>query len=136
MAPLFADTYFYLALVNRDDAAHAQAVTISRARSGLVITTAWVLTDVADALCSPRFRGIFNVLYEAIRVDPDTEILLPEPALFDRGLDLHARRPDKSWSLTDCISFVVMADRGPTNALTGDHHFEQAGFRAIFRSPT
>jgi predicted nucleic acid-binding protein len=46
---------------------------------------------------------------------------------------LFARRPDKSWSLTDCISFVVMADRGLTEALTGDRHFEQAGFRALLR---
>jgi len=49
------------------------------------------------------------------------------------GLELYARRPDKSWSLTDCISFVVMTDRGLTEALTGDHHFEQAGFRALLR---
>ena len=52
---------------------------------------------------------------------------------FARGFDLYARRPDKSWSLTDCISFVVMTDRGLTEALTGDHHFEQAGFRALLR---
>lgn len=58
-----------------------------------------------------------------------TAMLPPGPAPFDRGLDLDARRPDKSWSLTDYISFVVMADRGRNGALTGDPHFEQAGFR-------
>ncbi len=42
-------------------------------------------------------------------------------------------RPDKDWSLTDCISFVVMEEHGITDALTGDHHFEQAGFRALLK---
>jgi predicted nucleic acid-binding protein len=53
--------------------------------------------------------------------------------LFRRGFDLYADRPDKEWSLTDCISFVVMTDRRITDALTGDHHFEQAGFVAILK---
>jgi hypothetical protein len=48
-----------------------------------------------------------------------------------RGLDLFAGRSDKNWSLTDCISFVVMQDEGLTEALTGDSHFEQAGFKAL-----
>ena len=51
--------------------------------------------------------------------------------LFERGLALYNARPDKEWSLTDCISFVVMADEGLTDALTGDRHFEQAGFTAL-----
>jgi predicted nucleic acid-binding protein len=45
--------------------------------------------------------------------------------------DLYRNRADKNWSLTDCISFVVMKRKGITEALTGDHHFEQAGFKAL-----
>jgi len=56
-----------------------------------------------------------------------------DPHLYQRGINLYAQRPDKEWSLTDCISFVVMSDRGITEALTGDHHFEQAGFRALLK---
>jgi uncharacterized protein len=48
-------------------------------------------------------------------------------------LDLYRDRPDKAWSLTDCISFVVMADKGIRDALTADHHFEQAGFVALLK---
>ena len=53
--------------------------------------------------------------------------------MFDKGVGLYAARPDKDWSLTDCISFVVMQEHGITDALTGDHHFEQAGFKALLR---
>jgi hypothetical protein len=53
--------------------------------------------------------------------------------LFDSGWALYQDRPDKDWSLTDCISFVAMRERGIIEALTGDHHFEQAGFRALLK---
>jgi hypothetical protein len=58
-------------------------------------------------------------------------IIGPDQYWFDAGMELYADRPDKDWSLTDCISFVVMQERGITDALTGDRHFEQAGFRAL-----
>ena len=54
-------------------------------------------------------------------------------ALFEAGFNLFEARPDKDWSLTDFISFVVMEREGLTEALTGDHHFEQAGFTALLR---
>ncbi len=52
--------------------------------------------------------------------------------LYRRGLDLYAQRADKGWSLTDCISFVVMAEEGLREALTGDRHFAQAGYVPLF----
>ena len=55
------------------------------------------------------------------------------PAAYQAGFDLFANRPDKDWSLTDCISFGVMTERGLTEALTADRHFEQAGFRAVLK---
>jgi len=131
MIAAFADTFYYLALLNPTDEAHQRASALSEKRQGRVITTAWVLTEVADALCEPANRLVFTRLIESLRSDPNTEVVAPDEDLFDRGLDLYARRPDKAWSLTDCISFVVTTDRGLTEALTGDHHFEQAGFRAL-----
>jgi predicted nucleic acid-binding protein len=56
------------------------------------------------------------------------------PELFQRGVELFRARPDKEWSLTDCISFVVMTEKGLSEALTGDRHFEQAGFHALLKS--
>jgi uncharacterized protein len=133
MRAAFVDTFFYLALILEDDQYHARAVIASEARRGRFLTTAWVLTEVADALCEPHQRRLFTQLLALLRSDPNTEIVVAEETIFDRGADLYARRPDKAWSLTDCISFVVMQERGLTEALTGDHHFEQAGFRALIR---
>ncbi|MBV8488343.1 MAG: type II toxin-antitoxin system VapC family toxin [Planctomycetaceae bacterium] len=135
MMAAFADTFYYLALVNPADEAHQRTLTLSKKRRGRIITTAWVLTEVADALCGPANRTVFTRLIGTIRSDRQTEIAPPSSDLFNRGVDLYARRIDKSWSLTDCISFVVMADRGLIEALTADHHFEQAGFRALLRTP-
>ena len=53
--------------------------------------------------------------------------------MFQRGLRLYEERPDKEWSLTDCLSFVVMKDENLREALTGDQHFEQAGFIALLK---
>jgi hypothetical protein len=133
MTPPFADTFYYLALVKPDDQAHARTVALARRSRGPVVTTAWVLTEVGDAMAAPALRPVFVDLMRSLRADAETEIVPPDPGLFERGLDLFARRPDKAWSRTDCISFVVMNERGLTDALTGDHHFEQAGFLALLR---
>ena len=69
-----------------------------------------------------------------VESDPEVRIATDSDGLYPRGLALYAARPDKEWSLTDCISFVVMADEGLSEALTGDHHFKQAGFTALLMS--
>jgi predicted nucleic acid-binding protein len=63
------------------------------------------------------------------------EVVAPSQSQFGNPLALYDQRPDKSWSLTDCISFQIMEDRGISAALTGDHHFEQAGFVALLQPP-
>jgi hypothetical protein len=128
MTAVFADSFYYLAVMNADDVAHERAVRVSDSLGGPVVTTAWVLTEVADALAAPGQRSGFLALLEALRGDPEVSIVPPNEDLFEAGISLYSRRPDKDWSLTDCISFVVMQQRGMTEALTGDRHFEQAGF--------
>ena len=61
------------------------------------------------------------------------EVVGFDPKVQQAGFDLYESRLDKDWSLTDCVSFAVMTQRGLTEALTADHHFEQAGFRAMFK---
>lgn len=131
MIERFADAFFFLALGNPKDPAHARSKSYlpSLARDRIV-TTAWVLTEVADALASPKNRPAFARLLTMLE-KRNAVIIEPTAELFNQGIGLYLRRPDKSWSLTDCISFVVMADRGLTEALTGDRHFEQAGFKPL-----
>lgn len=64
--------------------------------------------------------------------DSNVKLINESDALYRRGLELFAGRSDKEWSLTDCISFVVMKDEELREALTGDHHFTQAGFVPMF----
>jgi predicted nucleic acid-binding protein len=132
--PVFADSFVLIALLNPADAFHDRAVEAIDALAKTLVTTHGVLVEVADALCAPGYRTEVAAFLNELGSDPGVEIIPPDPTWYKRGLDLYARRPDKSWSLTDCISFVVMTDRGLTEALTGDHHFEQAGFRALLRS--
>ena len=131
MNALFADAFFFLALLNDRDAAHAKALAFEGAAP--LVTTGWILMEVGDALSAPENRDAFLRLLALLRESPDARIIPLSEELFARGVELFRQRPDKEWSLTDCISFVVMADAGVSDALTGDHHFEQAGFRALLK---
>jgi predicted nucleic acid-binding protein len=77
--------------------------------------------------------AFFEPILESLIDDPEDVILAPTQDLFDKGIELYNARPDKAWSLTDCISLVAMKEYGICGALTGDHHFEQAGFEAILK---
>ena len=88
---------------------------------------------MADALAVPGRREKFLPLLQFLRANPLVTIVPLDQTVFDRGAALHDQRPDKAWSLTDCISFVIMQDHGLSDALTGDHHFEQAGFNALMK---
>jgi uncharacterized protein len=89
--------------------------------------------EVGDALARPPLRQLGVVLIARIRRNPNNEVDSITPDLFQRALAFYESRMDKEWGLTDCISFVVMADRGITEALAADQHFVQAGFRALPR---
>lgn len=132
MNRVFADTFYFLALVHRGEAAHSRARSLSDKLREPILTTAWVLTDVADAMAGLQaLRQVFLRLLETLKADPACTIVPPSEELFEKGLRLYGDRPDKDWSLTDCISFVVMQQHDITRALTGDRHFGQAGFQAL-----
>ena len=133
MKLLFADTAFYIALVNPHDAFHPKALDLARRCEQRLLTTEYVLVEVGNFLSRSGDRSLFVRLIKALRGDPNLAILPSERILFERGLNLYASRMDKDWSLTDCISFVVMKERTITEALTGDHHFEQAGFKILLK---
>ena len=123
MIPLFADSWYYIALLLKSDQAHARVIAFTKGLDAKIFTTAWVLTEVANALSARRFRSEFLSLLDDLEANQNVVIVGPDPQIFRQGLELYRSRADKDWSLTDCISFVVMTDRGISEALTGDHHF-------------
>jgi predicted nucleic acid-binding protein len=129
----FVDTHYLLALVNTRDKDHVAAVAHSRGRVGRLVTTTWVLVEFADALSAVGKRIRTAQFIRAFEAEPFVEVVPPTWGQFEQALDLYERRPDHDWSLTDCISFSLMLERGITDVLTADHHFEQAGFRALLR---
>ena len=96
-----------------------------------ILTTEFILLELGNACARAEDHDDFLAVLAGIRASLRTRIIPLDSRLLQRGLELLADRPDKNWSLTDCISFVVMQDEGITEALTGDGHFEQAGFKAL-----
>jgi len=128
----FLDTQYLLAVNLRTDQWHSRAARMPPVETG--VTTDAVLVEVADGLCN-RSRALAVRILDGLRADPAVRVVPLESGLFSRAYDLYRSRGDKEWSLTDCISFVVMQDEGLQDALTADRHFEQAGFRALLREP-
>ena len=129
---VFGDAFFYVALINRKDEHHERVMEWARGFTGEIVTTQWVLTEVADAFAESHIRRRLKAGFDEMARDRATRVIEVSPEYFARGLALYDARPDKEWSLTDCISIVVMGDEGLTEALTEDGNFEQAGFVALF----
>jgi hypothetical protein len=133
MNAVFADTSFYVAFVNPRDAMHAAAMDFVRRFCGKSVTTEYVLVEVGNWLARSGDRKVFLDLLRDLQADANTQVLAGNHALFEAGLSLYARRSDKNWSMTDCISFAVMQRLRLTDALTADHHFAQAGFKVLLK---
>ena len=137
MRQLFADTFYWVALFSPRDRWHRQALDISRT---LGEHRLWTTDDVLNeflAICSslgPRSRQRAVNLARQILTDPDLTVVPQTHESFLEGLTLYEQRPDKHYSLTDCISMNIMRRHGLTEVLSYDHHFEQEGFQLLFRS--
>ncbi len=128
MRTVFTDTSFYIALLNPRDENHQNAEQFTSQYQSDFITSAWIIAELANFLCQASNRSLFVSLYEDLRNDPRVTIIPLSNPLHEEGLNLYAKHPDKDWSLTDCISFLIMQQRNLHEAAATDHHFEQAGF--------
>ena len=136
MTEVFLDTSFAIALSSITDQNHLKAVKLANqieADATRVVTTQAILLEIGNALSKQKFRAAAIQLLEALETDPSVEVLLLTNSLYKLAFNLFKQREDKEWGLVDCISFIVMQDRGITDALTADAHFQQAGFRALLR---
>ena len=131
MSDVFGDTFYWIALTDPLDAAHGSASGFT----GNIVTTEEVLAEYLNFFCaSPEhLRRKVAIGVEAILAYPGIRVIPQSHESFRAGLDLYQARPDKGYSLTDCISMQTMRQEGLTEALTNDRHFEQEGFRALFR---
>jgi len=136
MNAVFADTFFWVAFTNAQDQAHERAKAFTRSTAlGTICTTEEVLTEYLNYFAGWGFKlrqkAALNV--QNILANPSVRVVAQTSDSFRAGLELYVTRPDKGYSLTDCISMETMRREGITEALTNDVHFEQEGFRAIFR---
>ena len=137
--PIFLDTAYVNALVNTRDQWHDAAVQWQRklsAEKRRLVTTEFVLVEIADGLAAVRFRGQAVQVIATLQASSLVEIIPASSQLFTAALELYRSRGDKDWGLTDCASFVVISERGLSEALTTDDHFRQAGLRALLLENT
>jgi predicted nucleic acid-binding protein len=139
MANVFADTSGWAHLFDPREPHHSSATAIYQntwQQGHIFITTYYVVTELASLMISPlrisRPRIVAHV--DGLRTSPYIEILHVDPTLDEQAWRLFSARQDKNWTQVDCVSFVVMQQRGITEALTTDHHFEQAGFIRLLKS--
>lgn len=131
MTEVFVDTSYWLAMLNPRDAFHSWAVHV--ARPPRMVSTLAVELEVMDAFSAPSFRPLALEFWRQTNNDPGLAVVPLANDLLAAAVTWFESHRDKSWSMTDCISFVVMRQRGITDALSSDHHFEQAGFRILFK---
>jgi predicted nucleic acid-binding protein len=96
MKSVLADTFYYFALINPDDIAHAKAVAFAKSATAPMVTTDWIITELADGLCAVANRPVFARLLAIIR-SSSTTVVPFDAGLMDRGLALFAERQDKDW---------------------------------------
>ena len=136
MADVFADAAYWIAVSLVNDQWHQTAVEARRRLTGVtLVTTDDVLTEFLAAM-SRRGGSERMAAANAVRdilEDPNIRVIPQTRESFLRGLDRYERRPDKGYSLQDCISMNVMEAEGITKILTSDHNFEQEGFTILMK---
>jgi predicted nucleic acid-binding protein len=133
---LFADTSFWVAILNRRDPLYRRAHESSGLLSGASIyTTDLVLAELLNTFAegSTWLRSIAAQYVNSLLAGGKVTIERLTPDSFDAALKLYSERRDKGWSLTDCHSFLLMQRHGIDSALTADRQFEQAGFKTLLR---
>lgn len=133
MSLRLADAALFIAVLNRRDRFHSWASNYyGETRDGLVVPFP-VLLEVGNYFGESASRSQVIDFLRRIQEDPRVDCVPLNEVLLRAGMDFYAARPDKEWGLTDCISFVLMNKMGINEAVTTDHHFEQAGFTIMMK---
>ena len=133
MNQAFGDTSFFVALISLRDVHHDLADSLGKEYRGQIVTNHWVLVEVANFFAGSQRRSTAMQFIDSLLNEPLMKIDPATAESFRAGWELYSNRADKSWSLTDCISMNTMCVRGLRQALSSDHHFEQAGFEILLK---
>jgi predicted nucleic acid-binding protein len=134
MRVVLIDTLYWIARINPKDQWHQRAVEVAATLDPFRgVTTEAVLIEVANYFCAfgPMVREMVAGVMSDILEDPTIEVVPQTREVLQAGMALYADRLDKSYSLTDCISMIVLQERGLTEVLTHDRHFAQEGFNVL-----
>jgi len=135
MRTVFADTGYWVALLNPRDQLHGKAQSVSASLGQTrIVTSEMVLDELLASLSAPPARATVISAVNSIVSNPNVEVVPQTSLQFREAFELYKTRTDKEWSLTDCASFNLMKERAITEALAHDEHFEQMGFVALLRS--
>lgn len=137
MRTLFADSGYWIAILHPGDQLHNRAMAVTASLGPVVIvTTHMALVEVLNHLAGRggRHRSVAAQMIRELEARPDVEIISQTDTQFRTAVERYAARPDQTWSLTDCASFLIMEERNITEALAYDRDFEQAGFIALLRT--
>lgn len=131
---VFVDTSFFIALLNTNDSYHAKAIELQAqliAGRNRKVTSEYILLELGDGLSKLRFRHLASQLISLVYQDQTFDVIPTSQNLFANAVQLFQTHTDKEWGLTDCTSFTIMQILRIDAALTADHHFQQAGYRAL-----
>ena len=137
MKTVFADTAYWVAVVNPRDDLHEKAIQVSQSLGNhRIVISEMVLAEFLNTFSKygDALRGAAVNLIKKLKDDPNTKIVPQTSMQFNEALNFFADRPDKEWSLTDCASFKIMETENIREALSHDRHFLQAGLIALLRT--
>ena len=125
---MLMDTSVWLCLNDRSDHRHAEAARFYHI-ARMHLTTSYILAEYVALTHSrglPRQKAL--EFSEVVLTDPDVQVAWVDADLHRQAVELLLNRKDKTYSLCDAVSFVLMRERQISEALTTDRHFEQEGF--------
>ncbi len=134
---IFADTGYWIALLNPGDNLHQKAIHLAQSLQPIhIVTSEMVLTEVLNDFSKrgEYLRNVATELIQNLRLHPNTTIVPQSSQQFEQAFTLYTQRKDKHWSHTDCVSFNIMEDNDIVEALAYDKHFTQAGFIPVMRN--
>lgn len=137
MPIVFLDSWALVALVNRRDEHHSEALSI---RNGInkcgqrLVCSDWVLAEFLATCARPPLREIAIRTVTTLRASKHVEVLPADRAMWDRAFQLYGERRDKEWSLVDCSTIVICNDRDIRQVFSRDDHFKQAGLEILIET--